>query len=380
MALSLVLLIGAGLMIRSFLRLQRVETGFATEGRVLFDIELPPSTYGERDAFAGFVERFVEGIEALPPVDAVGAVSVAPMAQRNTNMPILAEGQVLGEGQRTPITEWRFASPGYFRAMGLTLLGGRVWDDMSNEEYRAGVVISQNLAQQLWGDDEPVGKRAFLRGNPALATHVIGVVSDQVDRGLERGSMNMVFYSYGWGLRSPVTFIVHAAAAPATVLAGIRGVLREIDPKLPVSNARTLDEIVSSNTARRSLLTFIFLAFAFVALVLACTGLYGVMAYSVSRRTPEIAVRMALGGLPSGVVRLIVGQGMRWAMVGAGAGIVASVALTRFMEAMLFEVTAFDPTAWYTVTLVLLGTALLSCLVPALRIARLDPVVALREE
>jgi len=380
MALSITLLIGAGLMIRSFVQLQKVETGFVAEGRLVFDIELPRSAYGQRDALQGFFDPLLKRIEMLPPVEAVGAVSFAPMDPWNTNMPIVAEGQSVEEGQRAPIAEWRLATPGYFHAVGLTLLRGRVWRDLSAEEYGAGVVISESLARQLWPDQDAVGRRVLLWASPDRTATVIGVVSDMLERGLESGAMNIVFISYGWGLRHQPTFVVHTRGEPAAVTPSIRAALAEIDPYLPISNVRTLDEIVTGSMAGRRLLTFIFIVFAAVALVLACAGIYGVMAYSVSRRRSEMAVRVTLGAFPSDVVRLIVKQGMRLALLGAVIGILGSLGLSQFMRTLLFEVTPLDPLAWFAVTIVLVGTALLSCVVPALRASRLDPVIALREE
>jgi putative ABC transport system permease protein len=380
MALSIALLIGAGLMIRSFVQLQKVETGFVAEGRLVFDIELPRSAYGQRDALQGFFDRLQERVEMLPPVEAVGAVSLAPMDPWPTNMPVVAEGQSVEQGQRIPIAEWRLATPGYFHAVGLTLLRGRVWRDLGVEEYGAGVVISESLARQLWPDEDAVGRRVQLWASPDRTATVIGVVSDMLERGLEFGAMNIVFISYGCGLRHQPTFVVHTRGEPAAVTPSIRAALAEIDPNLPVSNVRTLDEIVTGSMAGRRLLTFIFVVFAAVALVLACAGVYGVIAYSVSRRRPEMAVRVTLGALPSDVVRLIVKQGMKLALLGAGIGILASLGLSQFMRTLLFEVTPLDLRSWFAVTIVLVGTALLSCVVPALRASRLDPVIALREE
>lgn len=391
MALSLMLLIGAGLMIRSFVVLRTVDRGFQTDNRLLFDITLPDSEYGENETLIQFFNGFLPRIESIPVVEAVGAVSAAPIEGLNTNMGYHVAGHLPGPDESMPLADWRNITPDYFKVLGLPMLQGRTFDDLSIEEavpyidreleeYRFNVVISEGVAQTLWPDSNPIGRQFCLWSEANNVGEVIGVVADMRERGLERDPRHAVYISYAVGLWNPVTFIIHTAGDPVSVMPSIRTILAEIDADLPISNIRAFDEIVTDSVATRRFTTFLLIIFAGIALILACAGIYGVMAYSVTERHGEIAIRMTLGARPAGVVRLIVGHGMKLALLGTVIGLVAAVGLSQLITGMLFGVTPVDAITYLLVTLILISTAVLSNYIPALRATKVNPVNALREE
>ncbi len=394
MALSLVLLIGAGLMLASLNGLVRSDVGFAPGDRLLFDVELPENIYSppgppptsildlasRNDRADRLLETFISRIEAHPAVQAAGAVSVAPMGSWSTNMTIItAENAGLGE-EATLLADWRYVTPHYFEAMGLGIKRGRTWYDLSNTEIMSGFICSENLAEALWPGENPLDREALLWGEEDTRAPVLGVVEDMRERGLGRDMTRAVYLSYALDLWNPVTFVVHTEGDPYAVVPDLRAILADLDPDLPIANVRTLEESLQSTLTGSRFSSVIFGLFALVALILGCAGLFGVVAYGVGERAPELAVRLTLGALPQGVVGLIVRQGMIRALIGIGLGLAAAVGLSRFMQGMLYEVTPVDPVIYATVTLILLAVAFLSCLLPALRVTRLDPIEALRTQ
>jgi hypothetical protein len=264
--------------------------------------------------------------------------------------------------------------------MGLGLKRGRTWYDLSNTEIMSGFICSENLAEALWPGENPLDREALLWGEEDTRAPVLGVVEDMRERGLGRDMTRAVYLSYALDLWNPVTFVVHTEGDPYAVVPDLRAILADLDPDLPIANVRTLEESLQSTLTGSRFSSVIFGLFALVALILGCAGLFGVVAYGVGERAPELAVRLTLGALPQGVVGLIVRQGMIRALIGIGLGLAAAVGLSRFMQGMLYEVTPVDPVIYATVTLILLAVAFLSCLLPALRVTRLDPIEALRTQ
>ena len=391
MALSVVLLIGAGLMIRSFIALQSVDRGFETDNRLVFDITLPDMPYEDGEQLAQFLDQFCSRVESMPVVAGFGAVSAAPIEGLNTNMGIYAAGNPLSEDEGMPLADWRYVTPAYFRTLGLPLLQGRVFADLGgqeaapvvdreNRQYQFNVVISESLARELWSDENPIGREAVLWAMPNMMGTVIGVVGDMRERGLESEPRNAVYMSYRIGLWNPVTFIAHTTVDPVSIMGSVRGILADIDPDLPVSNIRTFDDMVTDSVSGRRFNTILLLSFAAIALVLVCAGIYGVMAYSVTERNSEIAIRQTLGARPQTILRLIVGQGMIRAMLGVLIGLASAVALSQVMRSILFDVVPLDAVTYVMVLLLLVLTALLANYIPAVRATRINPVSALREE
>ncbi len=394
LALSLVLLIGAGLMLSSLAGLTRSEVGFEAENRLLFDVELPENIYSppgppptsvldlvsRNDRADRLLESFLDRIEAHSAVQEAGAVSVAPMGPWSTNMGIItSEKAHLGE-EAMLLADWRYVTPHYFAAMGLELKQGRTWHDLSNAEVLSGFICSENLASALWPDENPLGRQALLWGEEDTRAPVLGVVEEMRERGPGREATRAAYISYALDIWNPVTFVVHTEGDPRAVVPDLRAILADLDPDLPMANIRTLEESLDGSLTSSRFTTSVFGIFAFIALILGCAGLFGVVAHGVNERAPELAVRLTLGAMPQGVLNLIVRQGMVRALIGIGIGLAAAAALSRFLEGMLYEVAPIEPLTWILVTLLLLAVAFLSCLLPALRVTRLDPIEALRTE
>lgn len=377
-ALSLMLLVGAGLLIRSFDRMLSVDRGFQSENRLLVTINIP-GAYKERADEV--INRFLDRVAALPGVQSVAAMNSRSIVGWDPGMGIVSSEKPDGENGRFPWAGWRIVSGEYFRTMGIPILKGRTFNqhDQMGKPWR--VIVSKRLADTLWPGEDPVGRQALLwKGQGNNPAEIIGVVANQRERGLEADPTLTVYLpSYGSG-PGPVEFAVHTAGNPAALTPSLRSTLKEIDPNLPLADVQTMDELVARSVAPRRFNMFLLSIFAAVALLLALVGVYGVLAYSVGQRTAEIGLRVALGATPRSVLALIVGQGMRPIMVGIAIGMAGAVGLSHFVSSLLFNVKPIDPLTYGAVALLVAGAALLSCYVPALRALRVDPVAALRQE
>jgi putative ABC transport system permease protein len=377
-ALSLMLLVGAGLLIRSFDRLLRVDRGFESQNRLLVAVNIPGSYKERADQLHN---AFLDRVSTVPGVQSVAAMQSRPIVGWDPGMGIVAAERPDGNNGRFPWAGWRIVSGDYFRTLGIPLLKGRTFNqhDQIGKPWR--VIVSKRLADTLWPGQDPVGRQALLwKGQDNSPAEVIGVVADQRERGLDSDpTLTVYFPSYGYG-PGPMQFAIHTAGNPTALTSTLRSILKELDPNLPLSNVQTMDEVVSQSVAPRRFNMFLITIFASVALLLALVGVYGVLAYSVGRRTAEIGLRVALGATPGKVLTLIVGQGMRPIFMGIGIGLVGALALSRFVSSLLFGVKAADPVTYGAVTLLVIAAALLSCYVPARRALRVDPVAALRQE
>ncbi|HEV7552383.1 MAG TPA: ABC transporter permease [Candidatus Angelobacter sp.] len=378
-ALSLMLLVGAGLLIRSFDRLLRVDRGFQSENRLLVAVNIPKSYKEHAD---DLINNYLDRVRTLPGVESVAAMGSRPIVGRDPGMGIAAAERPDGDSNgHFPWAGWRLVSGEYFHTMGIPLLKGRTFNqhDLMGKPWR--VMVSKRLADTLWPGEDPVGHQALLwKGQEGAPAEVIGVVANQRERGLDSDPTLTVYIpSYGSG-SGPVQFAIHTASSPTALTPSLRSILKELDPNLPLSNIQTMDEVVSQSVAPRRFNMFLLSIFAAVALLLALIGVYGVLAYSVGRRTAEIGLRIALGATPRSVMALIVGQGMRPIMVGIAIGMAGAVGLSHFVSSLLFNVKPVDPLTYGAVALLVAVAALLSCYVPALRALRVDPVAALRQE
>jgi putative ABC transport system permease protein len=377
-ALSLMLLVGAGLLIRSFDRMLRVDRGFQSENRLLVAVNIPGS-YKERAD--DVINRFLDRVSAAPGVESVAAMNSRPIVGWDPGMGIVSAEKPDGDNGKFPWAGWHIVSGDYFRAMGIPILKGRTFNqhDQIGKPWR--IIISKRLADTLWPGEDPVGHQALLwKGQSNDQAEVIGVVANQRERGLDADPTLTVYMpSYGSG-PGPVQFVVHAAGNPTALTPSLRSMLKEIDPNLPLYDVQTMDEIVFRSMAPRRFNMLLLTIFAGVALLLALVGVYGVLAYSVGQRTAEIGLRVALGATPRSVLTLIVGQGMRPIMVGIAIGMAGAVGLSHFVSSLLFNVKPVDPLTYGAVALLVAVAALLSCYVPALRALRVDPVAALRQE
>jgi putative ABC transport system permease protein len=387
-ALSFLLLVGAGLLIRSFAQLMNVNHGFQTENRLVFSVNMPGSYY-ENGVGKQFMDRFFERLSAVPGVLAVGAVSHRPVGGGNPGMGIDSNSQQQSsERQAPPWAGWRVVTPNYFRAIGLPLLRGRVFDENDKSVWAERgqpaparrVVISDRLAKTIFPNEDPVGKYVSLwKGPGSMDAEVIGVVGDSRERGLTSDPTLTVYLPYG---RNALTteFVAHTRANANELAPVVRSIVSDLDPNLPVADIRSFQEVVSRSVAPQRFNAILLGVFSGLALLLATTGIYGVLSYSMSRRTSEIGLRMALGASASSIMRMTMLQGMRPALLGIGLGAMGAWWLSGYLATLLFDVKPFDFLTYAAVAAMLLATALTACYLPSRRAMRIDPAVALRIE
>ena len=380
-ALTLALLVGAGLLLRSFSALLRVDRGFQTERRLLVELNLPQRYNADEGKRAvQFMLDFESRVRSLPQVTSVASVSGRPMSPGSTGMGIVA-GERPDESREIPWASWRLITGDYFNTMGVPLLKGRTFgeQDLIAKPWR--IIVSQRLADLLWPGEDPVGRQAILwKGQGNRKAEVIGVVGNMRERGLSQPPTLAVYLpAYGSG-SDHMFFAIHTTAPTETLVPMLRATLAAIDPELPLANVQTLDEIVSASTASRRFTVVLLSVFAAIALTLALVGIYGVTSYAVSRQTAEIGVRLALGASHDRVFRFVIVQGMKPVVVGIAVGAVAALLLSHLVANLLFDVTPRDPLTYVGVAALLAATALLACIVPARQATRIDVLSALRAE
>jgi len=382
-ALSFLLLVGAGLLIRSFGQLLLVNRGFQTENRLIFSVSIPGS-YWRNGTGKQFIDRFLERLKSLPPVVAAGAVSQRPVEGGDPGMGIDA----VSASRTPPWAGWRIVTPGYFNAVGLPLVRGRLFDRNDKPVWGLPgepppvrrVVISQRLATLIFGDQDPIGRQVSVwKSQNGAPAEVVGVVGDSRERGLAAGPALTVYLPYGRNAL-PGEFVLHTRGNPLALASTVRSIVAELDPELPVSDVRTFEEVVHRSIAPQRFDTILLGVFSGLALLLATTGIYGVLSYSIGRRTAEIGLRVALGASRSSILRMTVVQGMRPALIGALWGAAGAWWLSRYFETLLFQIKPLDPLTYAAVAALLLATAALACYIPGLRAMRTDPAVALRVE
>jgi putative ABC transport system permease protein len=378
MALALVLLIGAGLMLRSFSQLHQVKTGFETENILTMRVQLPNARYGQPQQRADFFKRAEERLISLPGVKSIGAISYLPLTGPASSTSFNLATKPLPPSE-SPGTEVRPITPGYFTAMGIPLLKGRAFDERDGATSRV-LIINETLARKFFPGQDPIGQQLIVSWEPQVADEIIGVVGDIKETALEQEPNPTVYWPHAREPYPFMNFVIRAAIDPATLSAAAASEIHALDPDQPVADVRTLDQVVAKSIARPRFNALLLAIFAGVALVLASVGIYGVMNYSATQRTQEIGIRMALGAEPRDILRLVVGHGMKLTAAGIVIGVIASLALTRVMSNLLFGITATDLTTFVAVSGVLAIVALLANYIPARRATRVNPVVALRYE
>ena len=380
-ALSLVLLVGAGLLIRSFFELRAVRPGFDPQNLLTAGIGLPPNKYGDEASQAAFFKQVLERVAHLPGVKSVGGIEPLPMSGNNWSTAVTVDGRPAPPPGQRQRTQTRVVSPDYFRAMGIPLLRGRFITEQDTAESPKVVVVSESFARQVFPGEEAVGKRVKPTLAPNFMAEIVGVVGDVKHGALDEAVTPELYASYR---QAPQPFLALVVRAEPAVTAGLTNSVREavlqVDPNQPLYNVKTMEELLSDSVARRRFNMALLAVFAGIALALAAVGVFGVMSYSVTRRTHEIGIRVALGAQRRDVVRLIVGQGM--ALVGAGValGLACALALSRLIAGLLYGVSASDPVIYSAVALTLAAVALAACYLPARRATRVDPMIALRHE
>ena len=386
-ALALTLLTGAGLLIKSFARLQGVNPGFDPEHLLTFNLSLPASRYPSDTTQIAFFDQVLPALSAVPGVRGVGVTSVMPFSGGWTTGSFEIEGYQPPPKQPGPWGDIRIASPGYFATLGIPLRRGRLLADQDRAGSPNVAVIDEELVRRYWPHDDPVGKR-FTFGPPAGASdtssrewiEVVGVVGHTKQEGLDAENRVQVYLPYRQSGRPSLTFAVRTAGRPEQYVNPVRRAVQSVDPDQPLSNVRSMDELISRSVGQRRLSMMLLSLFSGLALVLASVGIYGLMSYSVAQRSRELGVRIALGAARIDVLRLVLRQGMSLALTGIVIGVGAAFALSRVIESQLFGVRATDPTTFVAVAVLLGLTALAANLIPAWRATRVDPAVVLREE
>jgi putative ABC transport system permease protein len=377
-AMALVLLVSAGLLIKSFRRLQEVEPGFDPRNLLTMRLFLPLSKYAEPQQRQAFFEQALKRIGSLPGVQAVGtSTSIPALGGGDTYFTI--EGKPFSDPNRKVTALNPMVSHDYLRAMKIPLIKGRHFTEPETKEEKAkSVIINESLARAYFADDEPLGKRLIIDMGEPWTCEIIGVARDTTQFALGVGAYPLMYLP---SIRAGfAAVVIRSSGDPLALTASVREAVREVDRDLPIANIRSMDQIMSNMAGDARFRTLLLGVFAAVALLLAAIGIYGVISYSVAQRTREVGIRIAIGAQNRDVLRLVVGQGMKLALIGVGVGIAGAFAFTRVLSGLLFNVSATDPLTFVGVSTLLALVALLACYVPARRAMNVDPMVALRCE
>ncbi len=378
-ALSMVLLVGAGLMLRTFWNLANTPTGMNPLNVLTAELSLPRAKYPKSEQRLEFFRRMLERMETVPGVQSAGLTNDLPLSGGNTNGDVGIEGREQEFRDQPVYAEYRMASPNYFTSIGVPLRRGRFFNAQDVSGRPSVVIINETMAKKLWPKDSPLGKR--IKAYPELGwMEIVGVVGDLRPSGPQFAAPSEFYMSTGQIAQERMSLAIHTAADPGAMIPSMRGELRGLDADLPVYNIRTLVRMMDDNLAGERASGWLLGVFAAVAMLLCAIGIYGVMSYTVAQRTNEIGVRMALGASQGNVLGIVLGSGAKLALIGIAVGFVASLALTQIVQGALFGVTATDPITFALASAGLALVVLMSCLIPALRAIGVDPVIALRYE
>ncbi|MGA9998175.1 MAG: ABC transporter permease [Pyrinomonadaceae bacterium] len=382
-ALALVLLVGAGLLVKSLLHLLSVNPGFRTENLLTMRVSLSPAKYSEDSKVSSFQQELLQRVETLPGVEGVATVS---------NLPLTGDGgtgrpQIIGRPQDT-YSDWgesylRTVSADYFNVMGLPLVKGRYFNGRDKPDTQNVLIVNQTFVKRLFPNEEALGRKVtfmFTADQPPF--EIVGVVGDEKVRSLDERTAPVIYFPFLQGPESNLNLVVRTASDPESLTTAVRGEVQAIDKEIPVYSVATMENVISNSPATfmRRYPAYLVGIFAGVALLLAVVGIYGVISYSVSQRTHEIAIRMALGAQRGDIMKMVLRQGMLLAAVGILLGLAGALALTRLLSSLLFDVSASDPATYASVAALLMLVALLACYIPSRRATKVDPMVALRYE
>jgi putative ABC transport system permease protein len=374
-----VLLIGAALMIKSFVRLTNVDVGFNPEN--VLSMELRMLSRANAPDQVAFVQQVLQRLESLPGVTNAGFVESLPArggnSQSNKRSKML-EGPMAGDPSAQMTIEPRFATPGYFQTMGIRLLSGRLFSDADNAESQPVVVVSERMAVECWPGEDPIGKRLLWNWKKDQRPMVIGVVAD-VRRYHQEPSL-MLYFPFSQNPDSFLSLAIRGASDASSLMSAVRNQIFDIDRRVVIDNVMTMEQRLGDSVAQPRFYALLLSWFAGMGMLLAVIGLYGVLSYTVSQQTREVAIRVALGAQHRDILTLVVGQGLVLTIIGLAVGLAGAVVLSRLMRSLLFGVAGTDPATYVTVSLMLLLTAVLACYLPARRATKIDPMLALRYE
>jgi predicted permease len=386
-AMALMLLSGAGLLIRSFMRLQDVDPGFNPDNLLTVRLRLPQSKYSDAAQLAPFYQQLIERVKGLPGVEAVGATSHLPLSGSYMSGTVTVEDAVAADPQSASFeADRRIISPDYFRAMGISIVKGRAFADQDGQGAPPVAIIDESFARRFWPGGDPIGRRVKLGGGQSQIPWmtIVGVVSHVKHYSLNAAGREFIYYPYLQNPARSMYLAVRTSGDPVAMTSAVRGEVMGIDPAQPVSEVRSMQGLVYTSMAQQRFNMTLFTIFAAVALILASVGVYGVMSYSVTQRTHEIGLRMALGAQQGQILKMIVRQGLKLVLIGVGIGLVVTVTLalvfTRYISSMLYEVGSTDLTTFAAVSGVLAAVAVVASYIPARKATRVDPMIALRYE
>jgi putative ABC transport system permease protein len=387
-ALSLVLLVVAGVLVRSFLRLQAASPGFEARNVLVVRLSLPKAAYPNREAATAFYETLRPRLLRLPGVESLGVVSALPLSGVLASIPFTVDGRAAAPDE-APRADFRLVSTGYFRTLGIPVLAGREFDENDTAQAAGVVLVSRSLADRYFPQGDPVGAHLRIDDNDQgpRAVEIVGVVGDVKHQSLDGRPEPHIYLPIHQTHEDAAVFLTNnlfwllrTAVDPATLSSVVRREIQAVDREVPASNIRTMEDYLAVAVAPRRFTLWLLTVFAGAALLLAGSGLYGVVSCGVAQRRREIGIRMALGARPGDVLRLVIGQGMTMTLGGVALGLAAALGLTRLTKSLLFGVSATDPLTFLATAWLLAFTALLACWLPARRAVKVDPIVALRED
>ena len=378
-ALSIVLLVGATLLLRSFARLTAIDPGFKAENVLTFRVALPQASYPQPHHRVQFFDRLIDRLQGTPGIEAAGMSQVLPLRGDYVLSFVIQGRPPLPPGQGNSANH-RVVSPGYFKALGVPLLRGRLLSDIDTEKSPMVAVVDEAFVTRHFPDEDPIGRGIDIGNGTDGFYEIVGVVGNVHYDGLDAEADATMYVPFKQDVFSAMAMLIRTSGDPAAQAGTVRQILREIDGTLPAYGITPLEEVVSDSVSQRRFSMLLLGLFALVALFLAAVGLYGVVAYTVSQRTQEIGVRMAIGAQRGDVLRMVLGGGMKLAALGTLIGIAASLAFASYIASLLYGITAFDPASYIVTAAVLLVVAALACFVPARRAMAVDPLVALRQE
>ena len=386
MALAFVLLAGAGLLLRSFVSLLRVDPGFAPDKVVAIQAFIW-DRYTKPEQREAYTKETLEKIETLPGVEAAGVTTAIPLLESSntSSLPFAVEGKPAQPAGTEPVAQFTIASANYFSAIGAQLLNGRLFNQFDAKDTPRVALINQTMAKRNWPDENPVGAKFTLKhgrrdARAGTTLEVIGVVTDQRQDGLEKTPRQEFFIPYAQAPSGSTIFVVRTKGDPNALLQSLKARIWESNKTQPFYAVTTMDQLLSNSLKARRFNLMLLGALAVLALTLASVGIYGVMSFTTGQRTHEIGVRMALGAQTKDIMKLVVGEGMALTLIGIGVGLVGSFALTRFLSSLLFNISSTDPVTFASIAILLSVVALLACYIPARRATKVDPLVALRYE
>jgi predicted permease len=380
-ALAVVLLVGAGLMMKSLLRLLRTNIGFQTENLLTMTVILPPAKYTDVNQQINFNDQLRQHVQSLPGVLGAGTVNILPVNAGNTTRFIIDGDPIPPPGKETE-ANIRTVSDGYFKTLGVPLLAGRMFDERDGPNKQGVVIIGKTIADRLFAGRDPVGMRLKYSSVQTSPDLIVGVVGDVKITGIDEALRPVLYYPFRQSSSIFANLVTRTNTDPNALAAAIRNEVRTLEPDAAILNVRTMDQMIAQTPASfmRRFPALVISIFAGVALLLASIGIYGVVSYSVSQQTHYIGVRMALGASPSHILKMVLKQGLVLALLGVGIGVGAALGLMRLLSTLLYQVSATDVSTFAIVTGTLFAVALVACFLPARRATRVDPLVALRYE